>query len=188
MRLKRYFLAAPAILIVLGALFLFLKPEDSSQTVSRAKERTPKRRPQALTKSAANLYFADKDNFFLIAETRTLARPGEPEEFGKVIFQALEKGPSARLTRTIPTGASVRALYLGENGTAVIDLSESVSENHPGGCKTELLTVYSLVNSLVLNIPEIDSVKILIGGREAMTLAGHMDLRFPFKANMLLVR
>jgi len=41
---------------------------------------------------------------------------------------------------------------------------------------------------LILNIPEIDAVKILIDGRDAMTLAGHIDLRFPFKANMLLVR
>ena len=188
MRLKRYFLVASVILIVLGSIFLFLKQEDSSRHVSRVQDGAQKTRSQPLTKSATNLYFADKDNFFLIAETRTLPRPEELEKFGKIIFQALEKGPTAGLTRTIPTGASVRALYLAENGTAVIDLSESVSENHPGGCKTEILTVYSLVNSLILNIPEIDSVKILIGGREAMTLAGHMDLRFPFKANMLLVR
>jgi len=39
-----------------------------------------------------------------------------------------------------------------------------------------------------LNIPEIHAVKILIGGRESMTLAGHIDLRFPLKANMLLIR
>jgi hypothetical protein len=39
-----------------------------------------------------------------------------------------------------------------------------------------------------LNIPEIDRVKILIGGGDTMTLAGHIDLRFPFKANMLMIR
>jgi hypothetical protein len=61
-------------------------------------------------------------------------------------------------------------------------------ENHPGGIKLELITIYSIVNSLILNIPAIDAVKILIGGREALTLAGHVDLRFPFKANMLLIR
>ena len=188
MHLKRYFLVVPLILMVLGLIFLFLKREDSSQPVSRVQAGAQKTRPQSFAKSAANLYFADKDNFFLIAETRTLPRPEEPEKFGEIIFQALEKGPTAGLTRTIPSGARVRALFLAENGTAVIDLSESVSENHPGGCKTEILTIYSLVNSLILNIPEIDSVKILIGGQEAMTLAGHMDVRFPFKANMLLVR
>jgi hypothetical protein len=50
------------------------------------------------------------------------------------------------------------------------------------------LTIYSLVNTLVLNLPEIDRIKILINGREATTLGGHVDLQFPFNANMLLIR
>ena len=65
---------------------------------------------------------------------------------------------------------------------------DSLRENHPGGSQTEFLTVYSIVNSLALNIPQISSVKILIEGRETMTIAGHIDSRFPFKANMILVR
>ncbi len=177
--------------MVLGALFLFLKREQSSRA-SHGRIPTPEginnKQSQPLGKSAVNLYFSDKDNFFLISETHVLAKPGEPEDFGKIILQALEKGPTGGLTRTIPEGTRVRALYLTESGTAVVDLSEAVSDNHPGGCKTEILTIYSLVNSLILNIPDIDSVKILIGGREPMTLAGHVDIRFPFKANMLLIR
>ena len=69
-----------------------------------------------------------------------------------------------------------------------MDLSAAVRENHPGGVDTELLTVYSIVNSLVLNIPEIRAVKILINGNESMTLAGHIDLQKPVSANMLLIR
>jgi spore germination protein GerM len=165
--------------IIVGSLILLSSRESASQNSTRS---------QPLTKAAVNLYFSDKDNFYLMAETRTLPHPAEPNDFGKVIVQALEKGPTGGLTRTIPQGTRVRAFYLAEGGAAVVDLSESVSENHPGGCKTEMLTIYSLVNSLILNIPEIGSVKILIGGREAMTLAGHVELRFPFKANMLLIR
>jgi hypothetical protein len=44
------------------------------------------------------------------------------------------------------------------------------------------------VNSLILNIPEIETVRILVEGKEEATLAGHVDLRFPFQANMLFVR
>jgi hypothetical protein len=50
------------------------------------------------------------------------------------------------------------------------------------------MTIFSIVNSLILNIPEVDAVKILIEGRESMTLAGHIDLRSSFKANLLLIR
>jgi hypothetical protein len=32
------------------------------------------------------------------------------------------------------------------------------------------------------------AVKIIIGRRDTTTLAGHVDLRFPFQANMLLIR
>ena len=67
-------------------------------------------------------------------------------------------------------------------------MSDGVKEGHSGGVKSELFTIYSMVDSLVLNIPEIHAVKFLINGKESMTLNGHIDLRFPFKANMLLIR
>ena len=90
--------------------------------------------------------------------------------------------------RTIPAGTTLKAFYITRDGTAYVDLSEAIRDGHPGGVKSELFTIYSIVNSLTLNIPEIDAVKILIGGKEAMTLSGHIDGRFPFKANMLLIR
>ena len=74
------------------------------------------------------------------------------------------------------------------DGTAYVDITAAVKDAHPGGIHSEQMTIFSIVNSLVLNVPEIDTVKILIDGREAMTLAGHVDLRHPFKANMLLIR
>jgi hypothetical protein len=48
--------------------------------------------------------------------------------------------------------------------------------------------VYSIVNSLILNVTDIEAVKILIEGQESITLAGHIDLQQPLKANMLLIR
>ena len=67
-------------------------------------------------------------------------------------------------------------------------MARELKDNHPGGIGTEIMTIYSIVNSLVLNIPEIDAVKILIDGKESITLAGHIDLKFPLKADMLLIR
>jgi hypothetical protein len=37
-------------------------------------------------------------------------------------------------------------------------------------------------------VPEVEAVKILINGDESATLAGHIDLQVPVKANMLLIR
>ena len=104
------------------------------------------------------------------------------------IVSALIKGPQKGLINTIPAGTRLNALFIAPDGTCYVDLSEEVSRNHPGGSKAELLTIYSMVNSLVLNVPEVEGVQILIDGNEAPTLAGHIDIQLPFKANMLLIR
>jgi len=170
-----------------AAVYLVSILRDREPATAQTRSTTPPVQ-QPLKKSVANLYFADRDNQFLIAEARTLTHAEDPVQLGRAIIDALQNGPGETLAQTLPEGTVLRAFYVAENGTAYVDLGQSVSENHPGGCKSEMLTIYSLVNSLVLNIPEIDSVKILIGGGEAATLGGHIDLRFPFKANMLFVR
>ena len=139
-------------------------------------------------KSVVHLYFAYKEVAFLASEERVMVQPEDTIEFGKSIIDALIKGPKKDYMRTIPIGTALRAFYITSTGTAFVDLTQNARDNHPGGSNSEMLTVYSIVNSLVLNIPEVKSVKLLIEGRESMTLAGHVDIRFPFKANMLLVR
>lgn len=138
--------------------------------------------------SVAHLYFADKDSLFLIAERRVLRHPEGPTNFSRKIVEALINGPSGGYTRTIPQDTILRAVYITEDGICYVDVSAEIKENHPGGVQSELLTLYSLVNSLILNIPEIKAVKILIDGNESMTLAGHIDVQDPIKANMLLIR
>ena len=135
-----------------------------------------------------HLYFSDKDSQFLMAENRVLKSPQDPEFFARSIIEALIKGPQQGLVRTLPAATAIRAIFVTQEGTCFVDLSSAVAEDHPGGIQSELLTIYSIVNSLVLNVPQIKAVKILINGTEAMTLAGHIDLQIPIKANMLLIR
>ena len=171
-----------------GAFYLFFLRNARNRDFNLTAETVKTPPQQSLVKSLANIYFADKDNAFLMAESQTLSIPANTTAFGKVILETLIKGPREGLMRTIPEGTTLRAFFLADDGTAYVDMSEVVSENHPGGCKSELLTIYSIVNSLILNISEIETVQILIGGREAMTLSGHIDLRYPFRAEMLLIR
>ena len=141
-----------------------------------------------LIETKVHLYFADKEKPFLIAEERNLLHAEDAISFARMIVTALSEGPRQELMRTLPPETVLRALFIDQHKTAYVDFNESLKENHPGGSQAEILTIYAIVNSLVLNIPEIETVKILLDGRESMTLCGHMDLRFPMKANMLLVR
>lgn len=139
-------------------------------------------------KVPVHLYFADRNNSFLKSEQRVLLQPDNPLHFGRAIVEALIKGPQKGLLRTLPADTKLNAIYLTADHVCYVDLSEAVRENHPGGSNSELLTIYSVVNSLVLNVTEIERVKILIGGSETPTLAGHIDLQFPVKAHMLIIR
>jgi len=139
-------------------------------------------------KSIVNLYFSNKENTLLKAEKRVLFHPSDPAEFGLQIMQSLIDGSRKGLVRTLPAETKVRALFVTDDGIAYVDISEDITWNHSGGSKSELLTIYSITNSLTLNISEISSVVILINGKEAMTLAGHIDLRFPFITNLLLIK
>jgi spore germination protein GerM len=159
---------------------------------------SPERKLPAQTRQMANweaaptarvhLYFSDTENQFLIAEERTLKSPEDPALFARSIVEALIKGPQHGLVRTIPENTALRAIYVTHEAICYVDLTADATENHPGGIKSEILTIYSIVNTLILNIPEIEAVKILINGNEPMTLAGHIDMRLPVKANMLFIR
>jgi spore germination protein GerM len=138
--------------------------------------------------TSAHLYFLDKENQFLIAEERSLQHHEKPVFFARSIVEALIKGPQRGLIRTIPQDTKVRAIYVTQEGICYVDLTSHIADKHPGGIKSELFTVYSIVNSVVLNVPEVEAVKILINGNESPTLAGHIDLQVPVKANMLLIR
>ncbi len=138
--------------------------------------------------SRVYLYFGNAENTCLKPEEQRLRHSGEADSLGRRIVEALIRGPETGLVRTIPERTVLNGFYLTDDGIAYIDLSEAVSEDHPGGVVTEYLTVFSIVNSLVLNIPEITRVKILINGREAATLAGHIDLGAAYSADMVMIR
>lgn len=135
-----------------------------------------------------HLYFSGLDHSHLVSEARELPDSGDPTDIGKHILTALIDGPHGDGVRTLPATATVRDVFIADDGTAYVDFDEFVATDHPGGVQMELISIYSVVNSLVLNLEAVSTVKILIDGRESDTLAGHMDLRFPFKANILLIK
>ncbi len=74
----------------------------------------------------------------------------------------------------------LRAFYLDASGTAFVDLSPSGQNEIHASAWDELLAVYAVVNTLTGNFPEIRQVRLLLDGREAQTLAGHVDLTRSF--------
>jgi hypothetical protein len=86
----------------------------------------------------------------------------------------------------VPPETRVQHLFLSDQGTIFIDFSNTLEANHPGGVLNELATIYAIVNSLTYNLPEIRQVKILIGGVEKETLAGHCLLLLPLEMDLTI--
>lgn len=186
---RRLFLGlVGALLIGCVACLLLQNAGAETRSESSADDQLNPDLPEQTDKFPAHLYYADRNNSYLKSEQRVMHRPQDAVELAKTIVAALIKGPQKGLVRTIPAGTEINAVYIDPDNVCYIDFSGAVKKNHPGGINSELLTIYSVVNSLILNVSEIDRVKILIDGSETSTLAGHINLQVPFKAHMLLIR
>ena len=135
-----------------------------------------------------HLYFSDRQMRFLLAEKRELLCDVDDLSIGQCILLALIEGPKSRLVGTLPKGTELKAFFITDDGTAIVDFNDAISRNHPGGVRSELFTVYAIVNSLTLNLSNVNRVQILLDGHAQETLAGHIALSDPFKANILLIR
>ena len=60
--------------------------------------------------------------------------------------------------------------------------------DHPGGSSAEMMTVYSVVNSLVLNFQQIKGVQILIDGERGKSIRGHLSLDRPILSKTDLIK
>ena len=135
------------------------------------------------------LYFTDANARALVPERLMLPPGSSPQAAGRAIVEALVKGPrDASLSPTLPAGVAVKGFYITSGNTAVVDLDGAARDRHPGGVMTEALSVFSIVNSLILNISDIAQVKVIFNGQETETFAGHIDLESPLNANILLIK
>jgi spore germination protein GerM len=129
------------------------------------------------------LYFPSFSQGKLVAETRPLAMAPAPADRVRQIVLALIEGPKQGRDRALSASADLRAVFLTHEGTAYLDLSSAALAGFNPGIKSETLAVYSIVDSLAANLPEVKQVQFLVQGQEVDTLDGHADLTAPFAPN-----
>ncbi|PYS48881.1 MAG: hypothetical protein DMG13_24595 [Acidobacteria bacterium] len=123
----------------------------------------------------------------LTTEEQTIFKSTDVANRAKQILQKLLEGPhSGKLYPSLPDATKLQDLFVSEHEIAFIDFSSTISVNHQGGVLNEMATIYSIVDSLTYNLPEIKQVKILIGGTEKETLAGHCLLLLPFEMDLTM--
>jgi len=132
----------------------------------------------------ATLFFASEDGLRLVPSERDVPlAEGVVAQARSILEAQLSAEPAAPLVSAIPKGSTLRGIFVSQRNEAFVDLDPVIRKTHPGGSHQELMTVYTIVNALLTNLPSLQEVQILIGGQEADTLAGHVDLRRPLRKN-----
>ena len=127
------------------------------------------------------LYFSNADGTDLAVEERVVeVNANQTRE--KTILEQLIAGPVEKdCVGTIPAETKIRDVTTTNDGTCYVNLSEDFVLKHSGGERAELLTVYSIVNSLC-ELDHVDKVQFLIEGKKLDEFKGNLQFKTPFTA------
>ena len=127
----------------------------------------------------------------LAVESRELPPADEPTERVRAVVEAVLAGPRTReggLLRPLSEDVVLDGIYLGPGGVAYLDLRTPEPREPPAvGSREEMQILFSLVNSVVLNVAEARRVVVLWNGRQRPTFAGHLDTSVPLAPDTDLV-
>ncbi|HPC85697.1 MAG TPA: GerMN domain-containing protein [Smithellaceae bacterium] len=136
-------------------------------------------------KISVRIYFADPQERFLVPEKRVIYREEDPALQAKEVVLALLEGSKTRSktgnVNTFPAGVVLKDVRLDKDGTAQVNFNSGLTKHHPGGSTAEMMTVYSLTNTLAENVPQIRAVRILVDGKEISSIKGHISTAGPFR-------
>jgi len=183
-------LLAPVVVLALVALMMGCQQDgDRTEEPAEAVEEGSEAPPEGLEGLVpVTLYFPGEGGS-LYAETHQIPPQENVEKRIAILVETLLAGPEGGGLRSpLPQGVKLRRGYLQEDGTAVVDFSSPQGAPPPAsGSHQEMLRVWSVVNTVVLNISEVHSLLLLWNGEQPLTFAGHLDLARPLAANNTLV-
>ncbi len=178
--MKKILLGTLAVLL-LGVIIGYLAVWFMQQAQPPA-ERIPIVLEEELPEREVQLYFVEPEGRFLQPEARLIAGCEEDSDCIRSLLEALRAGSQQGLLPVLPSETGILEIEL-ENDLVRINFSRHLSDFHPGGSLSELLTVYSLSNSLSENFPYLRQVQILIDGQMQQTLKGHVRIDQPVYAD-----
>jgi len=131
---------------------------------------------QPAGKRTAVLFFVE-DGTRLAREARELDPCGGTDACLKGVLEELVNGPVGEFDTPLPDGTVINMARIDGN-LASIDLNKAFAETLPSGSSAEMMAVYSIVNTVATNFPQITKVKLTIDG-DGKLLLRHLDLSDP---------
>lgn len=122
-------------------------------------------------------YFADENLDKLIERETTITYASDAEKY-KAALEALKTAPEASLS-PLSKGITFKSAVF-RNGHVVVDLS--IADNGRLGAPGEQLLVDSIRKSM-FQFGEVQTVDLLVDGKQTESLMGHVSLTHPYKRN-----
>ena len=140
---------------------------------------------QAKNTRVISLYFPTKFGNALQAEKRTVTQ-NDKEPIEKIAISELMKGSYSLNDgqKLIPAEAKLISTEI-KDGVCFVNFSKEFVDKRTAGSSAELLTIYSIVNTLT-ELDNIDKVQFLIEGKKVETY-GEMVFDEPFVKNEFLI-
>lgn len=140
--------------------------------------------PDKVEEKEVTLYFSDEQAMGLCPEKRTI-EVKQSQTLETPILEQLIIGPKKdRLYPTVPSETKIRNIKT-EDGICYVDLSNDFVKSS-GGSTAEMLTIYSIVNSLT-ELDNVKKVQFLIEGEKVSVFRGHVDFSKTFEREDSLI-
>lgn len=148
----------------------------------------PGRPSEEVAKAEVTLYFPGA-GARLFAEAREVEAAEDLEVRLTRLVEALLEGPqSPDLFPSLPAEISLGWVFVDPAGIAWVDLELGDGDILPSwGSGHEMLAVYSLVDTILLNLEDVEAVAVLRNGQQEATFAGHLDTSRPLRLNRQLI-
>lgn len=132
--------------------------------------------PSSVGKRSVTLFFA-ADGTRLAREAREIDPCDDDNACLKSVLDELLNGPVGEFGETVPEGTAVDAVRI-EGNQVTIEFNRTFIDAMLPGSSAEMLAVYSVVNTVAVNFPQIQKVKLNVDGNSGVILR-HLDLSDP---------
>jgi hypothetical protein len=180
-----YYLLVMILIFITGAItsYLYLKPKFTFkspfiESIEAQRHRAKSRESETLTKDEKNslrLYKSPPTE-----ERKGILRSEQPENNNELKKELLLVTAEDVIKKYMQSyGVKLLDLYMGKNGTIYADFSDELRKKFYGDASDEYQIIAGLYKSIRANIPDFNSLKILIDGKEVESFGGHIDISRP---------
>lgn len=176
---------AAAILLALVLAWVFLSPrgDDAGPAVTGDSREVEVAPGDGIT---LHLYFPGGTGLLLLEE-REVAPAAGAALLRAATAEVLAGPEEPNRFAPFPEGTEAGNVYISQTGIAYVDLVSTRPNPPSSGSLDEMLSVYSLVNSLEATLPELEGVVLLWNGQQRPSFAGHLDTGRPLTTDDSLV-